>query len=290
MRTLTRCTIAAAVSAVLLSACQRGPVPNQVFTRPAPARAAAPPVVRNSGPWVNKPSAETQRFTLDQHAVVTIGLDTAARSDTLTSHAEIAFTGVPSARSVNGTVGALLVGGAGRPPATPPGLQVPFSFRAGYAAANSQLAFTAPADVAPCSSTELAAAQSLRDLWFEAPDTLRVGATWSDSASYITCRDGIPLHSVVHRMFHISASAARDGRVLLSIARLSRTVIDGRGSQFGDSVTVTGSGNGQLNYDFDPARGEVISATGNATLDISLRSSQRTQIVRQTADIRIGRS
>jgi hypothetical protein len=169
-------------------------------------------------------------------------------------------------------------------------LQVPFLFRAGYTAANLQLTFTAPADSAQCSSSGLAAAQSLRDLWFEAPDTLRVGATWSDSASYITCRDGIPLHSVVHRMFHISASTARDGRVLLSIARLSRTVIDGRGSQFGDSVTVTGSGNGQLTYDFDPARGEVISATGNATLDISLRGSQRTQIVRQTTEIRIGRS
>ena len=91
-------------------------------------------------------------------------------------------------------------------------------------------------------------------------------------------------------MFHISASAVHDGRVLLSIARLSRTVIDGRGSQFGDSVTVTGAGNGQLTYDFDPARGEVISAAGSATLDMSLRSSQRTQIVRQTTEIRIGRS
>jgi hypothetical protein len=239
---------------------------------------------------VNRPSTEIQRFTVEQHAVVTIGVDTSAHSDTLTSHAEVSFTVVPSTRGVNGTVSAFLVGGAGHEPATPPGLQVPFSFRAGYAAANLQLTFTAPADSTQCSSSGLAAAQSLRDLWFEAPDTLRVGATWSDSASYITCRDGIPLHSVVHRMFHISASAARDGRVLLSIARLSRTVIDGRGSQFGDSVGVTGSGNGQLTYDFDPARGEVISATGNATLDISLRGSQRTQIVRQTTEIRIGRS
>jgi hypothetical protein len=290
MQTQMRFRTAAVMSCVLLAACRSGPVPNQVFTKPAPVRAAAPPVARTGGPWVNRPSAEIQRFTIDQHAVVTIGLDTAARPDTLTSHAEVSFTDVPSAHSVNGTVSAFLVGGAGHEPATPPGLQVPFSFRAGYPAANSQLAFTAPADTAQCSSSALAAAQSLRDLWFEAPDTLRVGAMWSDSASYITCRDGIPLHAVVHRMFHVSASANRDGRALLSIARLSRTVIDGRGLQFGDSVTVTGAGNGQLTYDFDPARGEVISASGNATLDISLRGSQRTQIVRQIAEIRIGRS
>jgi hypothetical protein len=290
MQTQIRFTAAAVMTCALLSACRSRPVPNQVLTKPAPARAAAPPLVRGNGSWVNRPSTEVQRFTIDLHAVVTIGLDTAAHSDTLTTHTEVSFTGVHSTRSVNGTIGAFLVGGAGHEPAAPPGLHVPFSFRAGYSAANSQLAFTAPADSAQCSSPELAVAQSLRDLWLEAPDTLRVGATWSDSASYITCRDGIPLRSVVHRMFHISAAAVHDGRTLLSITRLARTVIDGRGSQFGDSVTVAGSGNGQLTYDFDPARGEVVSATGNATLDISLRGSQRTQIVRQTAEIRIGRS
>src|SRR6185312_5980684 len=153
--------------------------------------------------------------------------------------------GAPSQRSVNGTVSVLLVGGAGHAPATPTGLQLPFPFRAAYSAPGVQLQFSAPADAAPCSSTERAAAQSLRDVWFEVPDTLRVGSTWSDSSSYVTCRDGIPLRSVVHRMFHVSSAAVRDGRAILSIARLSRTVIDGRGAQFGDSVTVTGAGNGQ---------------------------------------------
>lgn len=282
-----RNVIAGLGCALLVAACQRGPVPNQVLTKPTPVSAPAP-AVRGNGPWLYRPSTAAQHFVIDQRAVVTIGVDTTARPDTLTSHAEVSFT--HGARAVTGSVAAFLVGDAARAPATPQGLQVPFSFSASYASADLQLAINTPADSVPCSSTGRATLQSLRDLWFQAPDTLRVGSTWSDSASYVTCRDGIPLRSVVHRMFHVAAAAERDGRVVLSIARLARTVIDGRGLQFGDSVAVTGSGNGQMTYDFDPVRGELISARGSSTLDISLRGSQRTQIVRQTAEIRIGRS
>lgn len=287
MRTTFR-YVTAAAGCALLSACQHGSVPNQVLTKPAPVRAPAPAIAR-SGVWRYAPSTALQRFSIDQRAVVTIGLDSTALPDTLTSHAEVSFA-APSARDVNGSVTAFLVGSSGRAAATPAGLQIPFPFRATYAAPDVQLAFTAPADTASCSSMERATVQSARDVWFRAPDTLRVGTTWSDSASYVTCRDGIPLRSVVHRMFHVAGTATRDGRTLLSIARLMRTRIDGRGSQFGDSVVVSGSGNGQLTYEFDPARGEVISAAGSSTLDISLRGSQRTQIVRQAAEIRIGRS
>ena len=279
---------AAIASLVLIAACQSGTVPNQVLTKPAPVH-APPPVVRSAGSWVYRVSTAPQRFTVDQNAVIVVGLDTAARTDTVSSHAEITFSNTPATRGVNGTVSALLVRGAGRTATTPPGLQVPFPFRAAYRDDGRQLEFIAPADVTPCSSTQLAAVQSLRDVWLETPDTLRVGSTWSDSSSYVTCRDGIALHATIHRMFHVAASTVRDGRTLLSVARLSRTLVEGRGVQFGDSVTVSGAGNGQLAYELDPSSGEMSSANGTATLDLSLRGSQRTQIVRQTVEIRISR-
>ncbi|MFI5232296.1 MAG: hypothetical protein ACHQSE_07265 [Gemmatimonadales bacterium] len=284
-----RRAVPAAVSLALLAACRSGTIPNQVLTKPAPVRAALPVARSTTGHWAYRPSTVLQRFTVDQHAAITVGVDSTARTDTVSSHAEVAFTNVPSTHELSGTVSALLVAGGGRIAATPPGLQVPFPFRATYPGANLQLQFAAPADVTPCSSTALAAVQSLRDLWFQAPDTLRVGSTWSDSSSYVTCRDGIALRATVHRMFHVTASKVRDGRMLLSITRLSRTLVDGHGTQFGDSVTVSGAGNGQLTYDVDPSSGEIASANGSATLDFSLRSSQRTQIVRQVADILIGR-
>ena len=289
MRWTPRRTIIIASSAALLTACRQRPVPNQVLTKPAPVTRPAPEV-RNAGPWVYRPATMPQHLVIDDRAVVTVGLDTAARIDTLTSHAEVSFASTPVPRGVSGTVAAFLVGSDGRATTTPAGLHVPFSFSANYGDAGVQLAYTAPRDGTPCSSMELAAMQSLRDLWFEPPDTLRVGSTWSDSASYVTCRDGIPLRSVVRRMFHISSAAVRDGRLLISIERLSRTRIDGHGTQFGDSVSVSGSSNGLLTYDFDPALGEVTSASGSNTLELSLRGTRRMEIVRQAAEIRIGRS
>lgn len=288
MATMFRYAVAAFASLALLGACRSGTVPNQVLTKPAPVH-APPPVARSPGRWVYNPSTAAQRFTIDQSAAITVGVDSAARTDTVTSHADVAFSNTPSTRGLNGTVSALFVGGGGRTAATPAGLQIPFSFRATYAAANLQLQFTAPVDSTPCSSTELAAAQSLRDLWFQAPDTIRLESMWADSSSYVMCRDGIPLRATVHRMFHVAASTVREGRTFLSITRLSRTLVEGHGTQFGDSITVSGAGNGQLTYELDPSSGEISSASGSATLNFSLRSSQRTQIVRQAAETRITR-
>jgi hypothetical protein len=292
MPTKFQCAVTAAAIVALTAACRSGPIPNQILTKPAPVQTphAPPAVAAAAGPWAYRASSALQRFTVDQNAAITVGLDSAARTDTVSSHAEVAFTSVPAMHAVDGTLGAFLVGGTGRTAATPAGLHTPFPFRASYPGPNRQIEFTSPADVTPCSSTELAAAQSLRDLWFQTPDSLRVGATWSDSSSYVTCRDGIPLRATVHRMFHVAAATVRNGRTILAVTRLSRTLLDGHGVQFGDSVVVTGAGNGQLAYDLDLSSGQIDSATGTATLDFSLRSSQRMQVVRQTVEIRIGRN
>lgn len=281
--------LAAAVSCSLLAACHGGIVPNQVLTKPAAVSAPAP-IPRTNGPWLYRPSTQRQGFIIDQRAVIAIHLDTATRTDTVSSHADVAFTVTPVTSNVSGNVGAFLVQGAGRVAATPVGLVTPFPLRAEYSARESQLDFTAPHDAVPCSSAALAVAQSLRDLWFRPPDTLRVGTTWEDSSSYVVCRDGIPLRATVHRAFRISGISEREGRALLAILRTSRTVIEGTGAQFGEAVEVSGTGSGQLLYDLDPASGEITSASGTATLDLSLRSRVRTQVVRQTVEIRIGRS
>ena len=281
--------LAAAVSCSLLAACHGGTVPNQVLTKPA-AVSAPEPIPRRDGPWPYRPSTRRQGFVIDQRAVIAIRVDTATRTDTVSSHADVAFTVTPVTSNVSGNVDAFLVQGAGRAAATPVGLVTPFPLRAEYSARESQLDFTAPHDAVPCSSAALAVAQSLRDLWFRPPDTLRVGTTWEDSSSYVVCRDGIPLHAKVHRAFRISGISEREGRALLAILRASRTMIEGTGAQFGEAVEVSGTGSGQLLYDLDPASGEITSASGTATLDLSLRSRVRTQVVRQTVEIRIGRS
>jgi hypothetical protein len=290
MHTTLRSSVIAAVSGCsLLAACRGGTVPSQVLTKPAPATVPAP-ATRTSGPWSYRPSMQRQGFIVDQRAVIAVRLDTSTHTDTVSSHAEVAFTDTPAANSVNGSVTTFLVQGAGRSAATPAGLATPFPLRAEYSGRGLQLDFTAPRDAAPCVSTALAVAQSLRDLWFRPPDTLRVGTTWEDSSSYVVCRDGVPLRAAVHRVFRITRTAEHDGRLLIAISRVSRTAIEGTGAQFGEAVSVSGTGSGELEYDLDAASGEIVSAKGNATLDFSLRSRLRTQLVRQTVEIQIGRS
>jgi hypothetical protein len=277
----------AATACVLLAACRNGAVPNQVLAKPAPPSAA--PIARTNGPWAYHPSTQRQSFTVDQTAVVAIRLDTSTHSDTVSTHADIAIA-TTTAGSTSGTVTAYSVQGAGRAAATPAGLTLPFPFRAEVSASGQQFGFTAPRDATPCSSIALAAMHSLHDLWFRAPDTLRIGTAWSDSTSYVVCRDGIPLRATAHRSFRVSGSSERNDRVVLTVSRTSRSTLDGAGTQFGEAVGVSGAGSGSLDYEIDTTSGEVVSAKGSATLDLTLRSRVRTQVVRQTVEIRIARS
>jgi len=279
--------VAAASACTLLAACRSSAVPNQVFTKPAPPSVVAP-VPRTNTSWAFHPSTPRQNFVIDQTAVVAIRLDTDTRTDTISTHAEITFA--TTAGATSGTVSAYAVRNAGRAATTPQGLALPFPFRAEYSANGQQLGFTAPRDAAPCASLALAAAQSLRDLWFSAPDTLRVGAAWSDSSSYVVCRDGIPLRATARRAFRVAGSSERDGKVILTISRISRSTLDGAGAQFGESVGVTGAGSGSLDYELDTARGEIVSAKGAATLDLTLRGRARAQAVHQAVEIRISRN
>jgi len=280
---------ASAALSTLLVACRSSAIPNQVLTKPA-AVSTPTPVARAAGPWIYHASAQRQQFFLDQRATITIRLDGATRTDTVSTHAEVSFTAAQVTNGVSGTVNVFLVQSGGGAAATPPGVAVPFPVRGEYSARGPQLDFTTPHESTPCASTTLSVAQSLRDLWFRPPDTLRVGTAWQDSASYVVCRDGIPLRATAHRSFQITGTTERDGRPLLTVARTSRTAIDGGGAQFGETVGVAGTASGQLVYDLEPSTGEVVSAMGNATLDLTVRSRLRTQVVRQVADIRVGRS
>ncbi len=250
---------------------------------------AAAPVARarTSESWAYRESTKPQKFSVDQHA--TIRFDSSAKSDTVSSHAEVTFTASPAAHSVNGSVEVFLVDGAGRAATTPAGLATPFPLRAEYSARTAQFDFTSPRDATPCGSTALAVLQSLRDMWIKPPDSLRVGTNWKDSSSYVVCRDGIPLRATVQRNFNVSATTALNSRLFLTISRTSQTVLEGAGAQFGEAVDVKGAGRGQLLYLLDPATGEIESAAGTSSLELSLRSKLRTQVVTQAVTTQISR-
>jgi hypothetical protein len=131
--------------------------------------------------------------------------------------------------------------------------------------------------------------QSLRDLWFQPPDTLRLGTAWDDSASYVVCRDGIPLRAIVQRTFRITGVEERAGRFALLVSRISRTAIEAEARLSGEAISVSGSGTGAFGYAIDPNSGEILSASGLAVLDLMFRSRFHTQRVHQASDTRVVR-
>jgi len=149
-----------------------------------------------------------------------------------------------------------------------------------------QLLLIAPT-AAACVTPSLPIVQSLRDLWFQAPDTLRVGTAWADSASYNSCRDGVPFGIVSRRWFRVSAVTEREGRTFLTLARTSTTAVKGEGTQSGEPVSVIGSGHGETTYLLDVAGGKIVWARGTSTLDVTLRNKMRTQLVVQVGELQL---
>jgi hypothetical protein len=260
-------------------------VPEQAVHRPAPVATTAP-VSAPSGRWAYRPAAPRRVYTLEQRAQLTIRQDTIEHSDSVMSRVVVAFMLTGQGSTVTGTVSEFGVRSAGHGMTVPPGVAVPFPFSATYEDRARQLSFIAPS-AAPCVTPALPIAHSLRDLWFQAPDTLWLGRSWNDSTSYASCRDGIPLRTAVLRAFRVSDVAEHDGHVFLTVHRTSSTTIEGDGAQSGEPVSITGSGTGELAYMVDVDAGQILSARGTSILQVVLRSKFRTQTVRQTSDIRI---
>jgi hypothetical protein len=275
-----------------LGAC-RSSVPNQVLTKPAPVTAAASqPVARDF--WVFQPTPNRQLFVIDQRAAITTHRDSTTRIDSVASHTELSFSNANAAgTSIRGEITVFSVRAAGAAANVPVPIAFPLPFTARYPARDRQVVFDFDG-YEQCGSPSFVAAQTLRDLTYRPPDTVRVGTTWSDSSTYLVCRDGIPMNATVRRTFRVTGTVAEGIRTLLIVSRQSQTALAGNGFPFGELTVVNGAGTGELVYRIDPATGEIISAAGTATLDLSernqLRGAPRIQTAHQVAEIRIGRS
>ncbi|MCX5765014.1 MAG: hypothetical protein NTU67_10405 [Gemmatimonadetes bacterium] len=282
------------VAVVVAVAACRPPVPQQMIVPEAPRTApAVVPVSVTAGPWSWAPVRERRAYLVTQRALITTRQDTLTKIDTVASELGAAFTQFVSANRISGSLTLFRVTSGSRSPATPAGITLPITVAAsatpsGFGAA-LQWILTTPAEGAACSSVAWTVAQGLRDLWFRAPDTLRVGASWRDSTSYVTCRDGIPLQLSVRRDFRVRAVAERDGRAVLIIQRESHTTLLGDGVQFGEPVKFTGAGSGTLQFELAPATGEFLGGSGTSTLEFTMQSRLRTQRVQQAAVITLAR-
>ena len=279
--------------AVAVAAC-RPPVPQQVIV-PEPPRAAPAvvPVSVTDGPWSWTPVRERRTYLITQRALITTRQDTLTKIDTVSSELGAAFTQFVPANRISGSLTSFRVTTGSRAPVTPAGITLPITVAAsatpsGLGAA-LQWTLTTPVEGATCSSVAWTVVQGIRDLWFRAPDTLRVGTTWRDSTSYVSCRDGIPLHLSVRRDFQVRAVAERGGRAVLTVQRDTHTMLSGDGEQFGERVKFSGTGRGTVQFELEPATGEFLDGSGTSTLEFTMQSRLRTQRVQQAAVITLAR-
>ena len=269
----------------VLDVCSR-PVPVQLATKPVPGSPAAADDDENRF-WRYRPTARRLTYSVDQRAQLVVREDTLVWTDSVFSRAEVFFAADVITQRLAGSVTAFTVKRSGRAAAVPLGLSLPFPFVAAYVG-RGQLAIIAPS-ASPCIAPALPVVQSLRDLWFHVPDTLRLGTTWEDSVLYLSCRDGVRLRSIVRHTFTLSEVIQQSGNELLILRRISHTVISRDDAPSRETVSVSGIGSGELMYTVDPLRGEVLTARGSSLLDLSVHGKTRTQSVRQVGKIEIDR-
>ena len=236
------------------------------------------------GSWRYRPGTQQSFYVLEQRARLTSASDTESRIDSVSSRTEVAFAFSAAGKTVTGMVTAFQV--QGRATAAPRGLVLPFPFAGIFSGPGGQLQLIAPT-AAACVTPAVPIAQSLRDLWFQTPDTLRLGTTWADSASYNSCRDGVPFATFSRRRFHVSAVSEREGHAFLTLARISTTSVEGGGTQSGEPVSLAGSGQGEVTYLLDVDGGKIVWARGRNTLEVTLRNKLHTQLLRQVGELQL---
>jgi hypothetical protein len=279
-----RVLMLALVLASTLAGCAgRGP-----RARPAPGTPTVERVTDPiAAPWLVHRSSVPVTQTLHVAAVIESRVDTSTSVDTLQSQLTATwsspmpgyprrFTGVVTDYRLSRAMGDSLL--------VPDGIALPIAFVADQAGSGRQARFTVP-DESACGTPDAVIVQGVRDLWLSLPDTIGEAMTWSDSTSQMTCRDSIPIMVTARRDFRVTGAMLRGGAVVLTVERRSRSHLAGSGTQFGDSVAISGEGTGAAMFEVSLATGTAVFASGESTLRIELRGSRRTQSLLQRSRI-----
>jgi hypothetical protein len=195
-----------------------------------------------------------------------------------------------------GLVETVRIGSPGIPPRTPDGLSLPFAVTAPLASPGQAVLFSpaSPSTRAGCPSPVPSALNALRDLVIRVPDSLHVGATWSDSARTTACAGHGELSMEATRTYvvaeHVGAGvvdSVPDDHVV--VRRTTRLTVAGNLARNDDTTRISGSGTGTLTLLVSTVTGDVLVGSGSVAVDLSVRSALREETARQIAAIRLRR-
>jgi hypothetical protein len=275
---------------VLLAALTTACVPG-VTRRPAPAPTTTTPAgagPNTTGPWRAPAPTGFEKVAITTQSIITITGDTLTRTDTLRATLGASYSWTSgAARKADGQLTDYRVAVGAAPPAAPPGLTLPRPFSA-VASSGTSMHFTLPAESSACTEPALSSVQGLHDAWVAVPSQLAVGTEWTDTVATLSCRDRVFLRGTSVRRFRVRRGEVDDTkRVVVIIERTARGRLTGDGDQFGEKVAISGESSGTMQYAFDPATGRFVRAAGTSVLTFSLKSSRRSQAVRQNSVVSV---
>ena len=124
-------------------------------------------------------------------------------------------------------------------------------------------------------------------MFVRAPDSVAIGREWSDSGTYVTCRDGVRIDVMSRRRFRITAYERRDSSSVLIASRTGTITLRGLAVRGDDTTRVDGSGSNSMWYELDATTGHVVAAAGTGSLDLTVRGARKSQRAHQTSALQI---
>lgn len=275
------------VFAAAMVACSSG----GFIARPA-ARATpiAEAVDSLAAPWRLRDAGRPRAQRMVVAAVLTSRIDTVTRVDSLSSAMtfEWSYSEASAPRRVAGMVRTFELRATGDTAwRSLDAVALPVSFVADQARGGTVPQMTIP-EAASCTA-QAAIVQGWRESWVDAPAVLEAGTRWRDSTEAPLCRDGLVLHTVVVREFVAERAERRGDETVILVRRTSRITMDGRGVQFGDSVHVSGTGDGVAQLAISLEGGAIVAGGGTSELRLTLRGRRRTQELVQHSALNISR-
>ena len=268
------------------------PVPVAV-SAPIPVPEKPVPVDPLAEPWMvgapNTPITHELVVTTSVRAATSAATLATARSDSSRTTLSVRWDGTGDATRRSGTITSYRAGLAtpASPSAVPAGLALPVALSAAADAERGTVRVTQPAD-ASCGA-DASAAQMAREVLLAPPSRLTRGLTWADSLRTTVCRDSVPLTLTSIRRYVVEDARVQEGRAVVVIRRQSTTTLSGAGTQFGEAVTITGEGTGELLFGLRLDDGQMTDGNGVSNLTLTLVGRRKSQVVTQSARVEIRR-
>ncbi len=259
---------------------ETSPVPER-----APAPVTAPPAAIARDPLGGRSAfryaSGTRTYEINTEASIQLASDTVPESETVRISALVTLTFEATSDSllaVAGSVSRYEVLRGAAIPAPDSTLPSTANFHAEITPVGKLVSFVG--DTAGCSPQEPLLAVARRAI-IATPNTLEVGARWSDSVSTTVCRGGTPITTGAVRDYEVEAREAMNGAPVARVRRRETFTLAGSSSLNGRHIAIVGRGSSDAVLRFDLVRGVFLGEEGTSETAVTVSSPRSRAEFRQ---------